>query len=226
VRAWQQTSATGGPAQQRIRVAERPAVVMASLAQVAGQYVFLLFGADGIGSDPSSTWVQLVGLAWMVVMTYHPAWSWFNPLNIKGDNHPEHAVDGGLPVHTGDLPRGASPRPVLIAFYYGATGFACIWYHRAQLTRSASDFLLKGLIALLGGLLLRTGLVLWVMHFSPHWQHSGVPAVLQRSDVEPEHPVYVVESEPLLPGAPATGTPLLPDSRENLVLPPPETTRD
>src|SRR5258706_5839529 len=37
-------------------------LVMASLAQVAGQYVFLLFNADGIGSDPSSGWVLLVGL--------------------------------------------------------------------------------------------------------------------------------------------------------------------
>src|SRR5690349_12922903 len=35
-------------------------LVMASLAQVAGQYLFLLFGADGIGSDPTSTWVLLV----------------------------------------------------------------------------------------------------------------------------------------------------------------------
>ena len=107
-------------------------LVMASLAQVAGQYVFLLFGADGIGSNPTSGWVLLVGLIWMAVMTYicyrgieisaamqrwlltvevvmlavmavvalirvysghgvdgtsiHPAWSWFNPLNIKGDN--------------------------------------------------------------------------------------------------------------------------------------------
>ena len=32
-------------------------LVMASLAQVAGQYVFLLFNADGIGSDPTSGWV-------------------------------------------------------------------------------------------------------------------------------------------------------------------------
>ena len=45
-------------------------LVMASLAQVAGLYVFLLFGADGIGSDPSSGWVLLVGLAWMALMTY------------------------------------------------------------------------------------------------------------------------------------------------------------
>src|SRR5690348_17819549 len=45
-------------------------LVMASLAQVAGQYVFLLFGADGIGSNPTSGWVLLVGLLWIAVMTY------------------------------------------------------------------------------------------------------------------------------------------------------------
>ncbi len=44
-------------------------LVMASLAQVAGQYVFLLFNANGIGTDPSSGWVLLVGIAWIVVMT-------------------------------------------------------------------------------------------------------------------------------------------------------------
>ena len=44
-------------------------LVMASLAQVAGQYVFLLFNADGIGSNPTSGWVLLVGVAWIVVMT-------------------------------------------------------------------------------------------------------------------------------------------------------------
>lgn len=45
-------------------------LVMASLAQVAGQYVFLLVGADGIGSDGSSPWVLLVGMIWMALMTY------------------------------------------------------------------------------------------------------------------------------------------------------------
>lgn len=44
-------------------------LVMASLAQVAGQYVFLLFNADGIGGDATSSWVLLVGIAWIVVMT-------------------------------------------------------------------------------------------------------------------------------------------------------------
>src|SRR5580692_10220416 len=45
-------------------------LVMASLAQVAGQYGFLLFNANGIGSNPTSGWVLLVGVLWIVVMTY------------------------------------------------------------------------------------------------------------------------------------------------------------
>ena len=45
-------------------------LVMASLAQVAGQYVFLLVGADGIGTNPASGWVLLVGIVWIIVMTY------------------------------------------------------------------------------------------------------------------------------------------------------------
>ena len=45
-------------------------LVMASLAQVAGQYGFLLFNAKAIGSNPTSGWVLLVGVLWIVVMTY------------------------------------------------------------------------------------------------------------------------------------------------------------
>jgi amino acid transporter len=44
-------------------------LVIGSLAQVAGQYVFLLFGANGIGGDPASPWVLLAGLGWIVLMT-------------------------------------------------------------------------------------------------------------------------------------------------------------
>jgi amino acid transporter len=45
-------------------------LVMASLAQVAGQYIFLLFNAHGIGNNPASGWVLLVGILWIVSMTY------------------------------------------------------------------------------------------------------------------------------------------------------------
>jgi len=43
---------------------------MASLAQIAGQYVFLLFGSTSIGDNATSGWVLLVGLIWLVLMTY------------------------------------------------------------------------------------------------------------------------------------------------------------
>jgi amino acid transporter len=41
-----------------------------------------------------------------------------------------------------------------ISFYYGLTAFACVWYFRRQLTRSARDLWTKGVLPLLGGLIL------------------------------------------------------------------------
>ncbi|WUX63924.1 amino acid permease [Streptomyces sp. NBC_01431] len=41
-----------------------------------------------------------------------------------------------------------------IAFYYGLTGFACVWYYRRVLTRSRRDFLFRGLLPGLGGLMM------------------------------------------------------------------------
>jgi amino acid transporter len=84
-------------------------IVMASLAQIAGQYVFLLFNNHSIGGNAESTWVLLVGVAWIVIMTaicyvgieisanFQKAllgielapghlgirWSWFNPLSLS-----------------------------------------------------------------------------------------------------------------------------------------------
>ena len=80
---------------------------------------------------------------------------------------------------------------VMIAFYYGYTGLACVWYYRRELTSSASDFFMKGLIPLLGGVLLWTFMgytvyqdwgpassyVVWNMHFAPHW-HIGFAFIL------------------------------------------------
>jgi len=43
-------------------------VVMANLAQIAGQYGFLLFGADGLAA--STFWTTLVGSLWIVGLTY------------------------------------------------------------------------------------------------------------------------------------------------------------
>nr|WP_079176850.1 amino acid permease [Streptomyces sp. MUSC 14] len=41
-----------------------------------------------------------------------------------------------------------------IAFQYGVTGFACLWYHRKILARSARDLVFKGVLPGLGGLMM------------------------------------------------------------------------
>jgi hypothetical protein len=43
---------------------------------------------------------------------------------------------------------------LMIAFYYGMTGFACTVYYRRQLTKSLKSFLLIGVGPTLGGLML------------------------------------------------------------------------
>ncbi len=45
-------------------------LVMASLAQIAGQYVFLLFNTTSIGANATSGWVLVLGLAWIAFMTF------------------------------------------------------------------------------------------------------------------------------------------------------------
>ena len=43
---------------------------------------------------------------------------------------------------------------LMIAFYYGITGFACVWYYRRELTNSWQDAMRKGIMPALGGLML------------------------------------------------------------------------
>ncbi|GAA3557363.1 APC family permease [Microlunatus spumicola] len=40
---------------------------------------------------------------------------------------------------------------LLIAFYYGLTGFACVWFYRRTLTTSLRNFVMRGLFPFLGG---------------------------------------------------------------------------
>jgi hypothetical protein len=42
----------------------------------------------------------------------------------------------------------------MIAFYYGMTGYACAWYYRKTLTTSARDFMMRGVVPLLGAVML------------------------------------------------------------------------
>jgi amino acid transporter len=48
---------------------------------------------------------------------------------------------------------------LMIAFYYGLTGFACVWYFRSSIFSSARHFVLRGLLPFLGGLMLLAAFV-------------------------------------------------------------------
>jgi amino acid transporter len=43
---------------------------------------------------------------------------------------------------------------LLIAFYYGLTGFACVWFYRKTLGKKPRDLLMQGIVPGFGGLLL------------------------------------------------------------------------
>ncbi|GAB2664773.1 APC family permease [Gordonia jinhuaensis] len=43
---------------------------------------------------------------------------------------------------------------LMIAFYYGLTGYACVVFYRKTMTRSVRDFVMRGVVPLLGGLIL------------------------------------------------------------------------
>jgi amino acid transporter len=59
---------------------------------------------------------------------------------------------------------------LLIAFYYGLTGFACVWYFRRTLTTSVRNFVKRGVMPLLGGLILLGAFVYAVRSFAaPDW---------------------------------------------------------
>jgi len=49
---------------------------------------------------------------------------------------------------------------LMIAFYYGLTGFAAVWFYRHHLFDSLRDFLMKGLWPFLGGVMLLTAFVI------------------------------------------------------------------
>jgi amino acid transporter len=55
---------------------------------------------------------------------------------------------------------------LMIAFYYGLTGFAAVWYYRRVIFRSPRDFLEKGLLPFLGGLLLLGAFVLAAKNYA------------------------------------------------------------
>ena len=59
---------------------------------------------------------------------------------------------------------------LMIAFYYGLTGFACAWFYRKDLTKSGRDLLMRGVVPLLGALILAAVFVYGLMQYAqPDW---------------------------------------------------------
>ena len=59
---------------------------------------------------------------------------------------------------------------LMIAFYYGMTGFACTWFYRKNLTQSARDFVMRGVVPLVGGILLLVIFLYGVVQYAkPDW---------------------------------------------------------
>jgi amino acid transporter len=56
---------------------------------------------------------------------------------------------------------------LLIAFYYGLTGFACVWFFRRELLASPRDLLFKGVLPAVGGLALLGAFVLSIKSYFP-----------------------------------------------------------
>jgi hypothetical protein len=78
-----------------------------------------------------------------------------------------------------------------VAMYLGSTGFACFWWYRKTLLRSARSFWLCGVLPLLSGVMLYIILgwsvyfytdpdqsyTSWHMPFWPHWTIGGVLSI-------------------------------------------------
>jgi amino acid transporter len=74
-----------------------------------------------------------------------------------------------------------------IAFYYGLTAFSCVWYYRKTLRNSARDMWMRGILPLLGGLIMyiaggislqsdwvaSSGYTFWTVP-GLHWQIGGI----------------------------------------------------
>ena len=59
---------------------------------------------------------------------------------------------------------------LMIAFYYGLTGFACVWYYRRTLFSSFRHAIMRGLFPLLGGLMLTAVFIYGLIQFAaPDW---------------------------------------------------------
>jgi amino acid transporter len=62
---------------------------------------------------------------------------------------PLNFISGGNPIADAVAAIG-----LYIAFYYGLTAFACAWYYRSTLRNSARELWMRGILPVLGGLIM------------------------------------------------------------------------
>ena len=65
------------------------------------------------------------------------------------------------------LADSASATGLLIAFYYGLTGFACVWYFRREFRHDRRSLVVKGILPLLGALALLGAFILSIKSYLP-----------------------------------------------------------
>jgi amino acid transporter len=59
---------------------------------------------------------------------------------------------------------------LMIAFYYGLTGFACVWFYRRTLASSFRNFIMRGLFPFIGGVMLLAVFIYGLVSFAaPDW---------------------------------------------------------
>ena len=76
-----------------------------------------------------------------------------------------------------------------IAFYYGLTGFACVFYYRRHIFKSLKNFIFIGLAPFLGAVILTVLFVVAIFYYSdPANSTLGDPGVV------PVHPLQLPHS--------------------------------
>ncbi len=59
---------------------------------------------------------------------------------------------------------------LMIAFYYGLTGFACAWFYRKDLAKSGRDLMMRGIVPLSGALILSAIFIYGLVQYAkPDW---------------------------------------------------------
>ncbi|HZV73558.1 MAG TPA: APC family permease [Conexibacter sp.] len=78
-----------------------------------------------------------------------------------------------------------------ICFYYGFTGIACVVYYRHEIFKSVRNFVLVGVVPLLGGLLLFGIFIKAFTHYSQHLDSSGATINYAKPILGIEVPIFI-----------------------------------